>query len=80
MARRGRRLLGTRGGDRRGPTEPTEPTEEGPEMVSVIAAYVVLGILLGAVAHLPVSASVTAGVGIGAWLLVFLVRERLNDR
>ncbi|QRX96322.1 MULTISPECIES: hypothetical protein [Streptomyces] len=49
-------------------------------MVSVIAAYVVLGILLGAVAHLPVSASVTAGVGIGAWLLVFLVRERLNDR
>ncbi len=49
-------------------------------MVSLVVALMLLGILLGAVAHIPVFVSVLAGSVIGCWLIVFLVREQLAGR
>jgi len=40
------------------------------------AALLLLGILLGPVAHLPVPVSLVAAAVIGGWLLAFAVRER----
>lgn len=48
--------------------------------MALVAVYILFGILLGTVAHIPVSASLIFGAAIGAWLLVFLVRERLRSR
>ncbi|MER7663546.1 MULTISPECIES: hypothetical protein [unclassified Streptomyces] len=45
-------------------------------MIALVAALLLLGILLGAVAQLPLSASFVACAVIGVWLLVFAVRER----
>ncbi|TQK51680.1 hypothetical protein FBY35_2093 [Streptomyces sp. SLBN-118] len=45
-------------------------------MIALVAALLLLGIMLGAVAQLPLSASLVACTVIGAWLLVFAVRER----
>ncbi|WP_433340513.1 hypothetical protein [Streptomyces sp. CA-253872] len=45
-------------------------------MLFLVAALLLLGVLLGAVAHLPVAASLLAAAAIGAWLVVFAVRER----
>ncbi|MEU9981135.1 hypothetical protein [Streptomyces sp. NPDC050856] len=49
-------------------------------MLFVVAALLVLGVVLGAVAHVPVPVSVVAAAAIGAWLLVFAVRERHTTR
>ncbi|WP_158677750.1 hypothetical protein [Streptomyces sp. SPB074] len=45
-------------------------------MLVLVAALLLLGVVLGAVAHVPVAASLLAGAAIGVWLLVFAVRER----
>ncbi|WP_405602372.1 hypothetical protein OG741_27775 [Streptomyces sp. NBC_01410] len=45
-------------------------------MIALVAALLLLGIMLGAVAQLPLPVSLVACTLIGAWLLVFAVRER----
>ncbi|MFF7643845.1 hypothetical protein [Streptomyces canus] len=45
-------------------------------MIFLVAALLLLGILLGSVAHLPVPVSLVAGAVIGAWLLAFTARRR----
>ncbi|WP_328906000.1 hypothetical protein OG230_25185 [Streptomyces sp. NBC_00234] len=49
-------------------------------MFVLVAALLLLGVVLGAVAHLPTDVSLTASVLIGCWLAVFAVRERLARR
>lgn len=49
-------------------------------MIALVAAIAVLGIILGAVAQIPMSLSAAAAVVIAAWLLGFVVRERLARR
>lgn len=49
-------------------------------MIFLVAAFLLLGVLLGAVAHTPPEVSVMAGAVIGAWLLAFAVRERRRNR
>ncbi|WP_166630897.1 hypothetical protein [Streptomyces sp. GC420] len=44
-------------------------------MIFLVAALLLLGVMLGPVAHLPVPATLVAATAIGAWLLVFAVRE-----
>lgn len=46
----------------------------------IVFALLVLGIMVGAVAHIPVTASAIAGTGIAAWLITFWVRERTSGR
>ncbi|MFG2503403.1 hypothetical protein ACGFSB_34985 [Streptomyces sp. NPDC048441] len=45
-------------------------------MLFLVAALLLLGVALGAVAHAPLSISVIAASVIGVWLVVFAVRER----
>ncbi|MET9804253.1 hypothetical protein [Streptomyces sp. NPDC006368] len=45
-------------------------------MIFLVAALLLLGVLMGTVAHVPVPVSVVAAGVIGAWLLVFAARER----
>ncbi|MEW1757995.1 hypothetical protein AB0393_15965 [Streptomyces cyaneofuscatus] len=45
-------------------------------MLVLVAALLLLGIALGAVAQLPVPVSLAAGAVIGCWLLIFAARER----
>ncbi|WP_329029065.1 MULTISPECIES: hypothetical protein [unclassified Streptomyces] len=45
-------------------------------MIVLVAALLLLGIMLGAVAHIPLPLSLVLGGLIGCWLLVFAVRER----
>ncbi|MFG3257903.1 hypothetical protein [Streptomyces sp. NPDC048172] len=45
-------------------------------MLFLVAAFLLLGILVGPPAHLPPPVTATAGAAIAAWLLVFAVRER----
>ncbi|MGA5470194.1 hypothetical protein [Streptomyces arboris] len=45
-------------------------------MLVLVAALLLLGIALGAVAQLPVQVSLAAGAVIGCWLLIFAARER----
>lgn len=45
-------------------------------MIFLVAALLLLGVLLGTVAHAPLSVSLVAGSAIGLWLAVFAVRER----
>ncbi|MFD3653222.1 hypothetical protein [Streptomyces sp. NPDC058620] len=49
-------------------------------MFVLVAALLLLGVVLGAVAHLPVPVALTASAVIGGWLAVFAVRERLARR
>ncbi|MGW7438513.1 hypothetical protein [Streptomyces sp. NPDC054849] len=46
-------------------------------MLFLVGALLVLGVVLGAVAHLPVAVSVGAGLAIAVWLALFAARERL---
>ncbi|MGP4000126.1 hypothetical protein [Streptomyces sp. 8N706] len=46
-------------------------------MLFIVAALLLLGILLGAVAHLPLPVTLIAAAAIGGWLLVFGLRERV---
>lgn len=45
-------------------------------MLVLVAALLLLGIALGAVAHLPLPVSLAAATVIGCWLLIFAARER----
>ncbi|WP_433543884.1 hypothetical protein ACQPZG_01300 (plasmid) [Streptomyces sp. CA-294286] len=45
-------------------------------MIALVAALLLLGVLLGPVAHLPPPVSLIAAAVIGCWLLAFAVRER----
>ncbi|MFH7598736.1 hypothetical protein WDV06_27120 [Streptomyces racemochromogenes] len=49
-------------------------------MLFLVGALLVLGVVLGAVAHVPVPVSVGAGLAIALWLAVFAARERLPGR
>ncbi|MFI1970634.1 hypothetical protein BLA24_04715 [Streptomyces cinnamoneus] len=45
-------------------------------MLFLAAALLVLGILSGTVAHIPLTVSVFSAMAICGWLLLFAVRER----
>ncbi|WP_338700788.1 hypothetical protein V2W30_27860 [Streptomyces sp. Q6] len=45
-------------------------------MLFLVAALLLLGFALGAVAHAPLSFTLVAAAVIGVWLTVFAVRER----
>ncbi|MEJ8646075.1 hypothetical protein WKI68_42300 [Streptomyces sp. MS1.HAVA.3] len=47
-------------------------------MLFLVGALLVLGVILGAVAHVPVPVSVAAGLAIALWLALFAARERLS--
>ncbi|MFB8246912.1 hypothetical protein ACFY3O_24580 [Streptomyces sp. NPDC001046] len=49
-------------------------------MLFIVAALLLLGVLLGTVAHAPLTFSVGAGVVIAVWLAVFALRERGRRR
>ncbi|MCX5416757.1 hypothetical protein [Streptomyces sp. NBC_00059] len=53
---------------------------ERPDMFVLVAALLLLGVVLGAVAHLPLPLALTAAAVIGLWLAVFGVREHLARR
>ncbi|GAA2600795.1 hypothetical protein RB199_36400 [Streptomyces libani] len=45
-------------------------------MLFLVAALLLMGILLGTAAHLPVPVTLVAAAVIAGWLLVFFLRER----
>ncbi|WP_173869736.1 hypothetical protein SALCHL_002125 [Streptomyces albus subsp. chlorinus] len=45
-------------------------------MIFLVAAFLLLGVLVGPPAQLPPAVSLTAAAVIAVWLLVFTVRER----
>lgn len=45
-------------------------------MLFLVAAVMLLGVLLGSVAHTSLPVALVAAVCIGCWLLLFAVRER----
>ncbi|NLU73059.1 hypothetical protein HCC61_10275 [Streptomyces sp. HNM0575] len=49
-------------------------------MLFIVAAFLLLGFLVGTAAHIPLPATLAAAAAIGAWLLVFAVRERKHHR
>ncbi|MFI9762206.1 hypothetical protein ACIHFB_30245 [Streptomyces sp. NPDC051963] len=49
-------------------------------MFFLVAALLLLGIVMGAVAHAPLELSVVAAVVIAAWLGIFALRERRGRR
>ncbi|MFD3544673.1 hypothetical protein ACFWUW_03475 [Streptomyces sp. NPDC058655] len=49
-------------------------------MLFLVAALLVMGVVLGAVAHVPVPVSLAAGLAIALWLALFAARERLSGR
>jgi hypothetical protein len=49
-------------------------------MIFLVAAFLLLGILVGTAAHIPVTATLAAATAIGVWLLVFAVPERKTRR
>lgn len=49
-------------------------------MLFIVAALLLLGVVLGTVAHAPLTFSAIAAVVIAAWLGVFALRERHGRR
>ncbi|MEU1213798.1 hypothetical protein ACFYSH_05560 [Streptomyces sp. NPDC005791] len=49
-------------------------------MFVLVAALLLLGVVLGAVVHLPLPVTLVAAAVIGLWLTVFSARERLARR
>lgn len=49
-------------------------------MFALLAVLLLFGIVLGPVAHLPVTLSLLSAAVIGCWLIVFAVRERRSHR
>ncbi len=49
-------------------------------MLFLVVALLLLGAVLGTVAHAPLSFSVAAGTVIAVWLAVFALRERHRRR
>ncbi|MFE2944873.1 hypothetical protein ACFXKG_38430 [Streptomyces sp. NPDC059255] len=44
-------------------------------MIFLVAALLLMGVVLGAVAHIPLHVTLVAAAFIGCWLLVFAARE-----
>ncbi|MEU2061539.1 hypothetical protein [Streptomyces sp. NPDC013455] len=49
-------------------------------MLFLVAALMLLGVVLGTVAHAPLSVTAVLAAVIGVWLAVFAVRERHGRR
>jgi hypothetical protein len=49
-------------------------------MLFLVAALLLLGVVLGAVAHAPLDFTVVVGLGIAVWLGIFALRERHGRR
>ncbi len=49
-------------------------------MIFLVAAFLLLGVLVGAAAHTPLHFLIPAAAVIAVWLLVFTVRERTRER
>ncbi|KPI01317.1 small hydrophobic membrane protein [Actinobacteria bacterium OK074] len=49
-------------------------------MLFLVAALMLFGTVLGAVAHIPLTYSLAAAAGIAVWLGVFALREHLARR
>ncbi|WP_030188379.1 hypothetical protein [Streptomyces violaceorubidus] len=49
-------------------------------MLFLVVALLLFGVVLGAVAHAPLTFSAAAGLVIAVWLAVFAVRERHGRR
>ncbi|MEK8172280.1 hypothetical protein NKH77_32360 [Streptomyces sp. M19] len=49
-------------------------------MLFIVAALAFMGIVMGAAAHTPLPVFLAASTAIGAWLLVFFIREHLRHR
>ncbi|MFI6856124.1 hypothetical protein [Streptomyces sp. NPDC050416] len=49
-------------------------------MLFIVAALLLLGFVLGTVAHAPLTFSVATGVVVAVWLGIFAVRERNGRR
>ncbi|MFC4472760.1 hypothetical protein ACFPH6_51330 [Streptomyces xiangluensis] len=49
-------------------------------MLFLVAALLLLGVVLGTVAHAPLSFTLVAAAVIGVWLAVFAARERHSRR
>ncbi|MFF6999271.1 hypothetical protein ACFY93_30605 [Streptomyces sp. NPDC008313] len=49
-------------------------------MLILVAALLLLGVVLGTVAHAPLSVSLIGAAVIGVWLIVFAIRERGTRR
>ncbi|MFE9648724.1 hypothetical protein ACFYO0_32325 [Streptomyces sp. NPDC006365] len=49
-------------------------------MLFLVAALLLLGVVLGTVAHAPLSFTLVVAVVIGVWLAVFAARERHSRR
>lgn len=47
-------------------------------MLFLVAALLLLGVLLGTVAHAPLALTLTGAGLVTAWLIAFVVRERLS--
>ncbi|KIZ19073.1 hypothetical protein [Streptomyces natalensis] len=45
-------------------------------MLFLVAALLLMGVMLGTAAHLPLSVTLIAAAVIAGWLLVFTLRER----
>ncbi|MER7695415.1 MULTISPECIES: hypothetical protein [unclassified Streptomyces] len=54
--------------------------QRGSAVLVLVAALLLLGIALGAVAHIPLPLTLVAASVIGGWLLAFAVRERTSRR
>jgi amino acid permease len=48
-------------------------------MLFLVAALLLMGIMLGTAAHLPVPVTLVAAAVIAGWLLVFFLRERRHN-
>lgn len=49
-------------------------------MIFLVAAVLLLGVLIGAAAQLPVPVTLAAGTGIACWLVIFALRESVHRR
>ncbi|MFR9797077.1 hypothetical protein ACL02U_14375 [Streptomyces sp. MS06] len=49
-------------------------------MLFLVAALLLLGVVMGTVAHAPLSFTVATAVAVAAWLAVFGLRERRARR
>ncbi|WP_406506559.1 hypothetical protein [Streptomyces sp. NBC_00212] len=49
-------------------------------MLFLVAALLLLGVVLGSAAHLPLPVTLAVAGAIGVWLIVFAARERLSHR
>ncbi|MFI7323087.1 hypothetical protein ACIBQ3_00115 [Streptomyces rubiginosohelvolus] len=54
--------------------------QRGSAVLVLVAALLLLGILLGTAAHIPLPLTLAAAAVIGCWLLIFAVRERTSRR